>query len=263
MSPGTGPDPVTVEVDGQVAVVTIHRGPHNLLAEPDLRALADALHDAAGRARAAVVCAEGRSFCAGANFRSADAPDPTDAAAFASRTAAFYAQAQRIFAAPLPTVAAVHGAAIGAGFGLALACDLRVVSERSWFQANFVQLGIHPGFALSCTLPRLVGLGRATDLLLTARRVAGPEALAIGLAEHRAEAGDERAVALALAHQVASGAPLAVAATRATLRAGFAEEAARTMALELHEQCLLAGTADAVEGVTAVLGRRSPRFNGH
>lgn len=259
---GAEPPPVAVTFDGEVAVVTVDRAPHNLLAEPDLRALADALHDAAATARAAVVCSTGRSFCAGANFRSAEAPDPTDSAAFASRTAAFYAQAQRIFTVPVPTVAAVHGAAIGAGFGLALACDLRVVSERAWFQANFVQLGIHPGFALTCTLPRLVGPGRAADLFLTGRRVAGPEALAIGLAEHLAEPGAERDAAVALARQVAAGAPLAVAATRATLRAGLADEAARAMALELHEQRLLAGTADAVEGVTAVLEKRAPRFVG-
>lgn len=253
---------VSVDIHDLVAVVTIRQPPHNLLTEPDLRAVADALHGAAGRARAAVVCSEGRSFCAGANFRSGEAPDPTDAAGFASRTAAFYAQAERIFAAPVPTVAAVHGAAIGAGFGLALACDVRVASSRAWFQGNFVRLGIHPGFALSITLPRLVGHGRASDLLLTGRRVPGDEALAIGLAEHAADPGQERAVALAVAQQIAAAAPLAVAATRATLRAGLAEDAARAMALELHEQRLLAGTADAVEGVRAVLAKREPRFEG-
>ena len=253
---------MTVQASGDVAVVTMMRPPHNLLTEPDLRAVADALHDAAAWARAVVLCAEGRSFCAGANFRSAQAPDPTDAAAFAERTAAFYAQAARVFDSPLPTVAAVHGAAIGAGFGLALACDLRVVSRASWFQANFVHLGIHPGFALSAVLPHLVGPGRAADLMLTGRRVDGDEALAIGLAQHRAEPGEERAAAVALATQIAAAAPLAVAATRRTLRAGLADEATRTMAHELDEQRRLAGTADAVEGVTAILEKRTPRFEG-
>lgn len=252
----------TVERHDMVALVTITRPPHNLLAEPDLRAVADALHEAAGWARAAVVATTGRSFCAGANFRSEEAPDPTDATGFAARTAAFYAQAERIFAAPVPTVAAVHGAAIGAGFGLALACDIRVVSEQAWFQANFVQLGIHPGFALSTTLPRMVGPGRAADLFLTGRRVGGDEALAIGLAQNRSDPGAERDVALSVAGQIAAAAPLAVAATRRTLRAGLAEEAARVMAHELHEQRKLAGTADAVEGVTAVLEKRRPRFEG-
>lgn len=255
-------DAVTVEREGAVAVVTMRRPPHNLLTEPDLRAVADALHEARHWARAAVLCAEGRSFCAGANFRSEEAPDPTDAAAFADRTAAFYAQAGRVYDAPLPTVAAVHGAAIGAGFGLAVACDIRVVSTSAWFQANFVHLGIHPGFALSTVLPQLVGPGRAADLFLTGRRIGGEEALAAGLAQHRAEPGRERDVAVALAGEIAAAAPLAVAATRRTLRAGLAETAARAMAYELHEQRQLAGTADAVEGVAAVLEKRAPRFEG-
>ncbi|MFC0081693.1 enoyl-CoA hydratase/isomerase family protein [Aciditerrimonas ferrireducens] len=261
-APGGSPPAVRVEQDGLVQIVTLNRPPHNLLGEPDLAALADALDEAATSARAVVLASEGRSFCAGANFRSEDAPDPTDAQAFRTRTAAFYAQARRIFAAPLPVVAAVHGAAIGAGFGIALACDLRVVSSQAFFQANFVTLGIHPGFGLTLTLPRLVGPGRAADLFLTGRRVAGEEAVALGLAERLVPPGQERAAALELAHQIAQGAPLALAATRRTLRRDLVELAAEAMAVELQEQAALAGTADAREGVAAVLERRAPRFGG-
>jgi enoyl-CoA hydratase/carnithine racemase len=259
---GGSPPAVRVEQDGLVRVLTLERPPHNLLAEPDLAALADALHDAAGSARAVVLASKGRSFCAGANFRSEDAPDPTDAQAFRTRTAAFYAQARRIFAAPLPVVAAIHGAAIGAGFGIALACDLRVMSPQAFFQANFVALGIHPGFGLTLTLPRLVGPGRAADLFLTGRRVAGEEAVALGLAERLVPPGHERAAALELAHQIAQGAPLALTGARRTLRRDLAETAAEAMAEELREQAALAGTADAREGVAAVLERRAPRFEG-
>ena len=253
---------VTVETDGHVAVVCLRRPPHNLLTEPLLRRLADAICSLGGDTRAAVVCSEGRSFCAGADFRSGEAPDPTDAQAFAARTGAFYTQAARIFTSPVPLVAAVQGAAIGAGFGLALACDLRVVGTGGFFQANFVRLGIHPGFALSATLPRLLGPGAAADVLLTGRRVGGEEAVALGLAHRVVAAGDERSEAVAVARQVALGAPLAVAATRATLRAGLADEARAAMAHELAEQTLLAGTDDAKEGVAAVLEGRPPRFGG-
>ena len=256
------PGEVDVELDGDVAVVVLRRPPHNLLTEPALGALADAVHGLGSAARAAVLCSEGRSFCAGADFRAGDAPDPTDDTGFAARTGAFYAQARRIFAAPLPVVAAVHGAAIGAGFGLALACDVCVVGERGWFQANFVRLGIHPGFALSMTVPRAVGPGRAAELLLTGRRVGAAEAVELGLAQHAVPAGEERARALELAGAMAAGAPMAVAATRATLRAGLADDAAAAMAHELAEQSALAGTADAVEGVTAMLEGRDPRFTG-
>jgi 2-(1,2-epoxy-1,2-dihydrophenyl)acetyl-CoA isomerase len=258
---GPGPE-VSVDRDGDVAVVTLRRPPHNLLTEPVLRAVADAVAALDGVARAAVVCSEGRSFCAGADFRSGDAPDPTDRGGFEVRTAAFYEQAVRVFDAPLPLVAAVQGAAIGAGFGLALACDVCVVGEGGWFQANFVRLGIHPGFALSMTLRRAVGAGRAADLLLTGRRVPGAEAARIGIAQRLVAAGAELAAALEIAEHIAAGAPLAVAATRATLRHGLAEEARATMRHELAEQAALAGTVDAVEGVQAMLEGRPPRFEG-
>src|ERR1700689_1433020 len=130
---GRGDQTVTVSLEGDLGIVTLRRPPHNLLTEPGLRELADALHWIGGRARVAVVCSEGRSFCAGADFRSGDAPDPTDQGGFEARTGAFYEQAVRIFDSPLPLVAAVQGAAIGAGFGLALACDICVVGELGWF----------------------------------------------------------------------------------------------------------------------------------
>lgn len=253
---------VTVEQRGQVAVVLLRRPPHNLLTEPALRRLADAVHGLAGTARAAVLGSEGRSFCAGADFKSSDAPDPTSGGDFAGQTGAFYRQAVRLFDSPVPLVAAVQGAAIGAGFGLALACDVRVVGGRGFFQANFVRLGIHPGFALSALLPRVVGQGRAAELFLTARRVGAEEAGRIGLAETVVPEGEELEVALRVAEEIAAGAPLAVASTRATLRAGLAERAAAAMAHELEEQTALAGTDDAVEGVAAVLQGRPPSFRG-
>ena len=253
---------MSVEHRGEVAVVTLRRPPHNLLTEPALRRLADALEGLDGLTRAAVLGSEGRSFCAGADFRSSEAPDPTVGRDFTETTGAFYRQAVRVFAAPVPLVAAVQGAAIGAGFGLALACDLRVVGPGAFFQANFVRLGIHPGFALSAIVPRFVGAGRAADIFLTARRVGAEEALAIGIADRAVAEGEELAVAVAMAEEIAGAAPLALASTRATLRHGLAEVAAQAMAHELAEQARLAGTDDAVEGVAAMLEGRAPRFGG-
>jgi enoyl-CoA hydratase/carnithine racemase len=253
---------VIVSIAGDVGTITLRRPPHNLLTEPVLRQLADALHGLGGRARAAVLRSEVRSFCAGADFRAADAPDPTEAGSFEAQTRAFYLQAARVFESPVPLVAAIGGAAIGAGFGLALACDIRVVGSTGWFQANFVRLGIHPGFALSRVLPDLIGPGRAAEIFLTGRRVGADEALAIGLAERSVAAGQENAVALELATEIAAGAPLAVAATRATLRSGLGATVRAAMRHELAEQTALAGTADAIEGVAAVLVGRTPRFEG-
>ncbi|HXW32578.1 MAG TPA: enoyl-CoA hydratase/isomerase family protein [Acidimicrobiales bacterium] len=253
---------VTVDRRGPVAVVTMRRPPHNLLTEPALARLAEAVESLGGGTRAAVLCSEGRSFCAGADFRSAEAPDPTSGASFETMTGAFYRQALRLFTTRVPMVAAVQGAAVGAGFGLALACDLRVIGRRGFFQANFVRLGIHPGFGLSALLPRAVGPGRAAELFLTGRRVEAEEAGRIGLADEVVPEGRELPAALELAEEIAAGAPLAVSATRATLRSGLAELAERAMEHELAEQAALAGTADAVEGVAAMLEGRPPRFTG-
>jgi enoyl-CoA hydratase/carnithine racemase len=253
---------VTVDRRELVSVVTLRRPPNNFLTEPALRRLADAIEALAGTARAAVLCSEGRSFCAGADFRSDEAPDPTTGGSFEARTGAFYRQAVRIFASPVPLVAAVQGPAVGAGFGLALACDLRVVGTGAWFQANFVRLGIHPGFALSALLPQAVGAGRAAELFLTGRRVQAAEAGQIGLAQHVVDPGAEVAAALAMAEEIAAGAPLAISATRATLRAGLVEAATRAMEHELAQQTALAGTADATEGVRAMLEGRPPHFVG-
>jgi enoyl-CoA hydratase/carnithine racemase len=251
---------VETTIDGHVATVTMRRPPHNLLTVPMLREVADHFESLEGRCRAAVLAAEGRSFCAGADFRSDVAPDPTAAGSFEQTTAAFYAQALRIFDAPVPVIAAVGGGAIGAGFGLALACDMRVVSENGWFQVNFVRLGIHPGFAISATLPRLVGPGATADLLYTARRVDAAEALRIGMCERVVQTGTEVSAAIAIATEIAAGAPAAIATTRATLRAGLSAIARDAMEHELDEQSALAGTSDAREGVAAMLERRPPRF---
>lgn len=253
---------VAVLRDGHIAVVSISRPPHNFLTEPILAQLASAIEQLDGVCRAVVVAAEGKSFCAGANFRSSVAPDPSAGGSFAGSADRFYAQAIRIFSVGVPLIAAVHGPAIGAGFGLALACDLRVMGETAWLQANFVRLGIHPGFALSATLPRLVGPGRAADLFLTGRKVGAEEALRIGLVDRVAPSQAVLTVAVELAGEIASGAPLAVASTRATLRSGLSELAADALSHELAEQSRLAGTADAVEGVAAMLDRRMPSFEG-
>jgi enoyl-CoA hydratase/carnithine racemase len=250
---------VETTIDGHVGLVLLRRPPHNFLTVPLLTSLADHLQELRGKCRAAVVASEGKSFCAGADFRSDDAPDPASDS-FGATTAQFYAQAIRIFESPVPLVAAVQGGAIGAGFGLALACDMRVVGTAGWFQLNFVRLGIHPGFAISATLPRLVGLGRASDLLLTARRIDAVESLSIGLCERVVEAGTETDQAMAIASEIATGAPGALAATRSTLRSGLSELARSAMEHELREQSVLAGTPDAREGVLATLERRAPRF---
>ena len=254
----SSPSSLAQSRDGHVVTLTLCRPPLNFVDAQAMRELADtlAMLDGDAGCRAIVLAAEGKSFCAGADFSGVpgggEAMDPAD----------FYAHALRLFDNRKPVVAAVHGAAVGAGVGLALTADFRVTCEAARFSVNFNRLGFHPGFGLSHTLPRLIGAQRASMLFYTGRRIDGREALAIGLADELVAADEVLARAQALAAQIAESAPLAVQSTRATLRAGLAQEVRDINRRELAEQQLQFRSEDFREGVQAMAERRTPRFNG-
>lgn len=237
---------------GAVAVLTLSRPPHNYFDAGLLRTLADALAEADEdrTIRVSVLASDQRSFCAGAEFGGAARPEPS----------AIYAQAKRLMTRTKPLVAAVRGAAIGGGMGLALAADMRVGCADTVFHANFARLGICAGFGLSHTLPRLVGAQKARDLLLTARRVTGEEALAIGLLDRLVAPADVGQEAAGLASEIAANAPAAVAATRALLGADERRAYEDAIERELAQQAPLFASRDFQEGVRAARERRLPAF---
>jgi enoyl-CoA hydratase/carnithine racemase len=247
---------VTVEVgDDRVAVVEIHRPPENFFDAALIEALADAYQRLGtdDGCRAIVLCSEGKHFCAGARL----GPGGGE-----KETRELYAHGARMLGAPKPVVAAVQGAAVGGGLGVALAADLRVASPDSRFSANFSRLGFHHGFGLTVTLPEVAGRQAAYDLLYTGRRVRGEEAHALGLCDRLVESGHERRAAHELAAEIAGSGPLAVRAIRATMRAGLAERVRAATEHEAAEQARLAATEDFREGVAATAERRAPRFAG-
>lgn len=244
--------------DDHVATLEFSRPPSNYFSVGLISQIADTCAELAadGRCRSIVLCSTGRVFCAGADFGGAHAigtPDGTH----------LYDHAVRLFQQPLPVVAAVQGAAIGGGLGLAMAADFRVAVPEARFAANFALLGIHQGFALSVTLPAAIGQQAAMDLLYTGRRVGGEEAHALGLADRLAPPGQAREQAHALAAQIAASAPLAIRSIRATMRGQIADQARVAMARERAEQERLMQTADWKEGVVAVAQRRPAIFTGH
>ncbi|OBA80062.1 enoyl-CoA hydratase [Mycobacterium sp. 1164966.3] len=247
---------VTVEAVGHVAVVEIHRPPNNYFDTALIEGIADAYErlDDEAECRAIVLCAKGKHFCAGADFSrpTEDRLSPGD----------LYAQAIRLFRTSKPVVAAVQGAAIGGGLGLALSADFRVAAPSSKFAANFSRLGFHPGFGITATLPRVVGQQRALEWTLTGERFGGEIAYAAGLVDELADDGEVRPAALRFAERIAASAPLALTSIRSTMRAGLAEEVAAATARELEEQTRLQATADFREGVTAAAQRRAPMFTG-
>lgn len=243
-----------------VVLLEIHRPPNNHVDVALLRGLADALEDldADPRCRAVVLASEGKNFCGGADLNQPRGLASGDGAGINP----FYQEAVRVFEAKTPMIAAVQGSAVGAGLGLAVACDFRVAADDARFAANFVKLGFHPGFGLSYTLPRLIGTQRAHLVMLTARRIRADEALAWGLVDEVAPAGGERGAALTLAAEIAANAPLAVVSTRATDRSGVAAAVKSATDHEFAEQQRLMKTDDFREGVRAVAERRPGVFRG-
>jgi enoyl-CoA hydratase/carnithine racemase len=251
---------IAVERDGHVAVLVIDRPPNNHVSVELIAAIADRLEalDGDGECRAVVLASAGKVFCGGADL----SPAGPDGGRPGSMAGDLYRQAERLFRTKKPIVAAVQGAAVGAGLGLALVADFRVAAAEARFSANFAKLGFHSGFAISHTLPRVVGLQAAAMMLQTGRRVTGEEALALGLADQLAPLAEVRGAAIALAQEIAANAPLAVQAMRATLRAGLGDAVAAAMAHELEQQTIQRQTADFAEGVRAVAERRPGRFKG-
>ncbi len=251
---------ISVQTANHVALLTIDRPPHNHVSVELMRDLADALHDidADVDLRASVLASAGKAFCAGADLVS---PGGVGADGM-SGINPLYVEAVRLFSAKKPIVAAVQGAAVGAGLGLALVADFRVAAPEARFTANFVKLGFHPGFGITHTLPRVIGEQKAALMCLTGRRLTGEEAYAWGLADVLAPLDELRAAALKLAGEIAENAPLAVQSTRATLRAGLAEAVKKQTDHELIEQTWLRKTKDFAEGVRSVNERRAGNFVG-
>ncbi|HEY3694950.1 enoyl-CoA hydratase/isomerase family protein [Phenylobacterium sp.] len=254
-------DTVSVALDGRhVAIVVIDAPPHNFVSVDMVRHLADALDalDGENDCRAIVLAATGKAFSAGADLASTTGVAGSGMGGIGS----LYEQAVRLFAARTPVVAAIQGAAVGAGLGLALAADFRVASPDARFAANFVKLGFHPGFGLTVTLPRLIGAQRAELMFLTGRRIKPEQALAWGMVDELAPREALMDAARALAREIAENAPLAVTATRKTLRGELAAAVRAQTAIEFEQQSILRVTDDYAEGVKAVNERRTGNFAG-
>jgi 2-(1,2-epoxy-1,2-dihydrophenyl)acetyl-CoA isomerase len=249
-------DDVTVAVEDYVATVEFHRPPNNFFDVPLIQALVKAVFalDGDPDCRAIVLCSEGKNFCAGADL--GPQSDLVD------NTANLYEQAVALFSAKKPIVAAVQGAAVGGGLGLALSADFRVATPDTRFSCNFAKLGFHQGFGVSVTLPAVVGQQRALELMYTGGQAKGAEALAIGLCDRLTSPEDLREAAREFASEIAASGPLAVLAIRETMRGELADRVRAATAREHEQQQILRATSDFQEGVAAMGERRPPRFTG-
>ena len=257
---------IAVEKTGNVALVEIRRPPNNFFDIPLIKEIASAFEalDQDGRCRAIVLASQGKAFCAGANFGDGAQLDkegrrPNEGA---PGVAPLYIEGNRLFRTKKPIIAAIQGAAVGGGLGLAMVADFRVACPEARFVANFTRLGFHPGFGLTVTLPAVIGPTKAALMFYTSRRVTGEEAFAMGLADVLVPLAEVRSAAQALALEIAQSAPLAVMSTRETVRRGLCDAIEAATERELVEQNWLRRTEDFQEGIKAMAERRLPDFRG-
>jgi enoyl-CoA hydratase/carnithine racemase len=209
--------------------------------------------------RAVILTGAGRAFCAGADLSGgADAFQPRDTDGFSAAAIDFPAWRVR-----KPVIAAVNGSAVGLGLTLALQCDLRVVAREGKYGILQVRRGMIGDAYSHWTLPRIVGLARAADILLTGRTFDGDEALALGIANRVVAAGAVLSTAMEIARDIAANtAPLSVALSKQLLWESFALWAADIEQRETDLHRRLMAHPDAIEGPMAYLEKRPPRWSG-
>lgn len=253
---------VVYRQEGDVAVLTIDRPTvFNSIDQSVTDGMGVAMKRAAGEARAAVITGAGKAFCAGADLSDLMAEYSTGGPALEGVIERrFNPIIETVLASPLPIVAAVNGAAAGAGMGLALACDLRVMSDSAFFMSAFVNVGLIPDSGSAWFLPQMVGVSRAMEIAMTGRRVNADEALALGLAHRVTSPDDLVADAVAWATELADGPTIAYAETRRMVHMGGAESLADTLAEEAATQGRLGALPTHIEGMTAFIEKRKPDF---
>ncbi len=255
--------PLLVERDGAVRVLVMNRPDmKNALDRELVLALGAALGDAAAdeSVRAVVLTGAGGAFCSGADLKSAMTGG--DAADLPARMDEYHAMIRAIVHAPKPFIAAVDGAAVGFGADLALACDLRVLSERGYLQEKFVKIGLMPDGGGTFWMPRLVGLGRAYEFLMLGTRLDAPLCAELGLANRVVPPEVLRATAMDLAGELAKGPPLALARIKRVVRENATADIDAALDREKAGQLELLASQDMLEGVTAWAQRREPDFKG-
>lgn len=260
----TEPDPVRVEV-GRVARIVLARPEKQNAMTPDMGAgvaRAVSLLNASDDVRLVLVEGEGKAFCAGGDFdlirRNSERTPEQNRLGMID----FYRSYLSILRLRAPSLAVVHGAAVGAGLAFALACDLRLAAREAKLGANFVRVGLHPGMGCSVLLPRLVGPTVAAELLLTGRLVSGDDAAALGLVNRAVPRAELAGAVEQLTGELLAVAPVAAAQTKRTLLRPLLRELDEALAHEAAAQAVDFRTADLREAVAAFQAGRSPAFQG-
>lgn len=247
---------------GHVALVTISKPETlNALDMALLQEMHHLLHELSHRddLRCIIITGEGKAFVSGADIAYMSGLDASEALAFGEAGCRVFSFVEGM---PCPVIAAVNGYAFGGGCELALACDIRLGSERAQFAQPEVGLGITAGFGGTQRLPRTVGLGVAAELLYTGRRVKADEAKAIGLLNSVHPEGELMGAAWAMAEQIASNAPVAVRGTKSAIQHGMGMALNDAIAFENSRFSLCFATQDQKKGMAAFLNKEKYNYTG-
>jgi 2-(1,2-epoxy-1,2-dihydrophenyl)acetyl-CoA isomerase len=250
-------------VAGGIATITLNRPEALNSLEGRLKAELQIAIRQAGRdsnVRVVILTGAGRAFCAGQDLKERLQPDPTSLDDEVRERFNPIVSAIRLL--DKPVIAAVNGVAAGAGASLAFACDLRIVSETASFVLAFGGIGLIPDSGATWLLPRLVGLGRATELMLLPDPLPAAEALRIGLVNRVVPAAELLAETGAMAATLAAAAPRALALTKRAIRRALESGFEDAIDYEASLQGIAGRTADHAEGMAAFVEKRPPRFTG-
>jgi enoyl-CoA hydratase/carnithine racemase len=207
-----------------------------------------------------ILTGAGRAFCAGGAIGTLQSR--TAGGSNTEPPALFFRRFLALRKLQIPTIAAINGHAVGAGFCIALACDMRVAATDAKMGLNFVRLGIHPGMAGTYFTPRIVGMARACEVIFTGKLYSGEEAFAMGLVNRVVSADKVLDEALQLASEIAANAPIAVRLAKRALYRGDADLLEAAIELESNYQAYTWTTEDAKEGIMAMTAKRAPKFRG-
>jgi enoyl-CoA hydratase len=252
----------TFAVADRVATLTVNRPDKlNALNAATIGELEEAILEVTNRddIGGLIVTGNGKAFIAGADISELASQTPVDAKRRALRGQRIFAMFER---SRKPVIAAVNGFALGGGCELAMACHFRIAAEPARFGQPEVKLGICPGYGGTQRLPRLVGKGRAMQLLLTGEMIDAAEAFRIGLVNQVVPPGDLLPRADALLRQIMANGPLAVGMCIEAIHHGYDAPLDEALNLEANQFAILAGTEDMREGTAAFLDKRAPAFKG-
>lgn len=260
----TGPAVLVERADG-VATITFNRPDvRNAMTVELTNAFSEAVEELKDdrAVRAVVVTGAGKAFCAGGDLSWIQPGPDADIPSMRSKMRAFYPRFLAIRALDVPTIAAVNGAAVGAGLCLAMACDLRIAAEDAKLSTAFLRLGMHPGMAATYLLTRLVGTARAAELFFTARTIDGREAERMGLVNSTVPAGALIGAAADLAREIAANAPIPMGMVKRAIYLAERADLETMLEYEGLAQPITMSTADLLEGLAAMREKRAPNFEG-